>query len=65
MTSKSKWESNKVEKRTVLWSLERQISVKEFQDSGIYKQQAKDWIAKNEPHTVQEATTSEDNTSAS
>jgi hypothetical protein len=38
-----------------LRSLERQISVKEFQDSGKYKQQAKEWIAKNEPQTVQEA----------
>jgi hypothetical protein len=55
MTSKSKWESNKVEKRAVLRSLERQISVKEFQDKGKYKQHAKDWIAKNEPQTAQEA----------
>lgn len=36
-------------------SLERQISVKEVQDRGKYKQHAKDWIAKNEPQTVQEA----------
>ena len=55
MTSQSKWSKQQLEKRTVLRSLERQISVKEFQDRGKYKQHAKDWIAKNEPQTVQEA----------
>ncbi|WP_201618387.1 MobQ family relaxase [Psychrobacter urativorans] len=55
MTSQSKWSKQQLEKRMVLRSLERQISVKEFQDSGKYKQHAKDWIAKNEPQTVQEA----------
>jgi chromosome segregation ATPase len=54
MTSQSKWSKQQLEKRTVLRSLERQISVKEFQDRGKYKQHAKDWIAKNEPQTVQE-----------
>ncbi|WP_350562902.1 MobA/MobL family protein, partial [Psychrobacter sp. CAL346-MNA-CIBAN-0220] len=55
MTSQSKWSKQQLEKRTVLRSLERQISVKEFQDRGKYKQHAKDWIAENEPQTVQEA----------
>lgn len=55
MTSQSKWSKQQLEKRTVLRSLERQISVKEVQDRGKYKQHAKDWIAKNEPQTVQEA----------
>lgn len=36
-------------------NLERQISVKEFQDSGKYKQHAKDWVTKNEPQKQQEA----------
>jgi hypothetical protein len=49
------WTQQKANERGELRSLERQISVKEFQDSGKYKQQAKDWIAKNEPQTVQEA----------
>lgn len=55
MTSQSKWEKQKLEKRTILRSLERQISVKEFQDKGKHQQQAKDWIAKHEPQIVQEA----------
>ena len=55
MTSQSKWSKQQLEKRTVLRSLERQISVKEVQDRGKYKQHAKDWIAKNEPQAVQEA----------
>lgn len=55
MTSQSKWEKLKLEKRTILRNLEHQISVKEFQDKGKREQQAKDWIAKNEPQIVQEA----------
>ena len=55
MTSQSKWEKQKLEQRTVLRNLERQISVKEFQDKGKHQQQAKDWIAKNEPQILQEA----------
>lgn len=55
MTSQSKWEKQKLEQRTVLRNLERQISVREFQDKGKHEQQAKDWIAKNEPQIVQEA----------
>lgn len=49
------WTQQKADERGKLRSLERQISVKEFQDSGKYKQQAKEWIAKNEPQTLQEA----------
>ncbi|WP_201542862.1 MobQ family relaxase [Psychrobacter faecalis] len=49
------WIQQKADERGKLRSLERQISVREFQDSGKYKQQAKDWIAKNEPQIVQEA----------
>ena len=49
------WIQQKADERGKLRSLERQISVKEFQDSGKYKQKAKDWIAKNEPQIVQEA----------
>lgn len=49
------WTQQKTDERGKLRNLERQISVKEFQDSGKYKQQAKEWIAKNEPQTVQEA----------
>ena len=49
------WTQQKNDERGKLRSLERQISVKEFQDSGKYKQQAKGWIAKNEPQTLQEA----------
>lgn len=54
-TREKTWSKQQLEKRTVLRSLERQISVKEVQDRGKYKQHAKDWIAKNEPQTVQEA----------
>ena len=49
------WTKQKADESGKLRSLERQISVREFQDSGKYKQQAKDWIAKNEPQIVQEA----------
>ena len=55
MTNQSKWEKQKLEQRTVLRNLERQISVREFQDKSKHEQQAKDWIAKNEPQIVQEA----------
>ena len=54
-TREKTWVHQRSEKRTVLRSLERQISVKEFQDRGKYKQHAKDWIAKNEPQKQQEA----------
>lgn len=54
-TREKTWVHQRSEKRTVLRRLERQISVKEFQDKGKYKQHAKDWIAKNEPQKQQEA----------
>ena len=54
-TREKTWVHQRSAKRTVLRNLERQISVKEFQDSGKYKQHAKDWVTKNEPQKQQEA----------
>lgn len=49
------WIHERAEKRGEMQQIKRQLDVKEFQDKGKHEQQAKDWIAKNEPQIVQEA----------
>ena len=49
------WTHKRAEERGKIQQIKRQLDVKEVQDRGKYKQHAKDWIAKNEPQTVQEA----------
>lgn len=47
--SQSKWTKQQLDERTKIRQLERQISVKEYNNKGKFEQKAKDWIATNKP----------------
>lgn len=49
LMSQSKWTKQQLDERTKIRQLERQISVKEYNNKGKFEQKAKDWIATNKP----------------
>ena len=49
LMSQSKWAKQQLDERTKIRQLERQISVKEYDNKGKFEQKAKDWIATNKP----------------